>query len=251
MMGQQKSQFIYQKIAQQLIKQIEQGTYKPGEKLPSENKLASNYGVHRLTIRQAIASLIEKNLVYRLQGSGTFVKEQKLDYSLNFKTNFTESLFDLGYLPCLKIISSQVIPASPEIAQCLNISINDSIFRLKLLRTATAMVKKQSQNMSDLQPLCLSISYLIADKFPDLSVLIYQTNSLYTLLQNHYHIQPHRTKTQIETELASREYGKLLKINPGIPLLITKSFVCDQNNHLFEYTISHFRGDIFSLEITF
>ncbi|MBE9170557.1 UTRA domain-containing protein [Pleurocapsales cyanobacterium LEGE 06147] len=51
--------------------------------------------------------------------------------------------------------------------------------------------------------------------------------------------------------IASREDVQLLQIDPGIPLIITKSFVCDRNNHLFEYTISRFRGDIVSLEITF
>lgn len=244
-----ESEFIYQKIAQDLIEQIEQDNYQLGERLPSENKLASQYGVHRLTIRQAIAILIEKNLVYRKQGSGTFIKENKLDYSLDSNTNFTESLFNLGHLPCLKIISSKVISAPPEIAKCLKINTNAPIFKLKILRTA--IVNNDQTFSAEFQPLCLSISYLITEKFPDLSVLVYQAKSLYSLLQKHYHIQPSRTRTKIETEIASREDVQLLQIAPGIPLIITKSFVCDQNNDLFEYTVSRFRGDVFSLEITF
>ncbi len=244
----QRNEFIYQKIAHNLIDKIEKNHYKPGQKLPSENKLATEYGVHRLTIRQAITILIEKDLVYRKQGSGTFIKENKLDYYLEPETNFTESLINLGYLPCLKIISSKVIPAPPEIAKFLKINSNDPIVKLKLLRTA--IIKNNLEISKQFQPLCLSISYLIANKFPNLSVLIYQTNSLYTLLQKHYQIHPSRTRTKIETEIASREDVQLLQIYPGIPVIITKSFVCDQNEHLFEYTISRFRGDIFSLEIS-
>ncbi|MGF1540412.1 MAG: GntR family transcriptional regulator [Pleurocapsa sp.] len=249
MSDRQATKFIYQKISQDLIEQIKQNNYSAGQKLPSETQLAIEYGVHRLTIRQAIAILVEKDLVYRKQGSGTFIKENKLDYSLDSKTNFTGSLFDLGYLPCLKIISSKVIPAPPEIAKCLKINPNDPIFKLKLLRTA--IVHNHPTISKEFQPLCWSISYLIAEKFPDLSVLIYQANSLYSLLQKHYQVQPNRTRTKIETEIASREDVQLLQIAPGIPVIITKSFVCDRHECLFEYTISRFRGDIFSLEITF
>jgi DNA-binding GntR family transcriptional regulator len=249
MSDRQKTKFIYQQIAQDLIDQIKQNNYQEGQQLPSENQLASEYDVHRLTIRQAITILIEKDLVYRKQGSGTFIKEKKLDYSLDSKTNFTESLFNLGYLPSLKIISSKVIPAPPEIAKCLKINPNDPIFKLKLLRTA--ITRNNSIILKEFQPLCWSTSYLIAKNFPDLSVLIYQAKSLYSLLQKNYQVQPNRTRTKIETEIASREDVQLLHIAPGIPVIITKSFVCDRHECLFEYTISRFRGDIFSLEITF
>lgn len=243
------SQSLYHQIAQQLIEHINRGVYKPGERLPSENELASQYGVHRLTARHAIATLIEKNLVYRMQGRGTFVNEQKLDYSINFGTNFTESLFNLGYLPYRKILSIKVISIPPAIAAILKTPVSIFVYQIKVLRQASRQIT--DINIPETYPLCISISYLLYEKFPELSVLIYKSSSLYSLLQNYYGIQPYRTWTKIETELASREDTKLLQIKSGIPMLITKSLVCDQNKKLFEYTISRFRGDIFSLEVTF
>src|SRR5258708_13803276 len=50
----------------------------PGDPLPSERALAERYGVARMTARQAIEAMLAKGLVYRLQGSGTFVDEARL-----------------------------------------------------------------------------------------------------------------------------------------------------------------------------
>lgn len=239
---------LYNQIAEQLITDIKTGVYGPGNRLPSENQLAAQHGVHRLTARQAITALVEKDLVYRLQGRGAFVKEKKIDYSLNLRTNFTQTLFNLGYLPCLKILSTKIIPATQQIATLLETNVENSVFRIKVLRAATPTITDTT--VPEMHPLCISTSYLCQEKFSDLPVLIYKAQSLYSLLRNHYGIEPHRTRTHIETEAASKEEARLLQIPPGAPILITKSQVRDQHDFLFEYTISSFRGDRFTLEVT-
>ena len=248
MKDQQKGDSLYNQIAQKLITDIQDGVYRPGDRLPSENELAAIHGVHRLTARMAITALVEKDLIYRHQGRGAFVKEQKLDYSLNFSTNFTQTLFKLGYLPCLRILSSKVIPATEELARLLETNVENSVTRIKVLRAASPTITDTT--VPEMQPLCISISYLLSEKFPDLPVLIYKSHSLYSLLRKHYGIQPHRTHTQIETEVASKEEAKLLKIPPSTPMLVTRSQVRDQHDHLFEYTVSRFRGDRFTLEVS-
>ena len=248
MKHQQNGESLYNQIAQQLITDIQTAVYRPGDRLPSENELATQHSVHRLTARMAITALVEKDLVYRLQGRGSFVKEQKLDYSLDFNTNFTQTLFKSGYLPCLRILSSKVIPATEQLARLLETNVGNSIVRIKVLRAATPTMTDTT--VPEMHPLCISVSYLLSEKFPDLPVLIYKAHSVYSLLRNHYGIQPRRICTQVETEAASKEEAKLLKISPGAPMLTTKSQVCDQHNSLFEYTVSRFRGDRFILKVT-
>jgi GntR family transcriptional regulator len=239
---------LYNQIAQKIIADIDAGVYKPGERLPSENELATQYGVHRLTARMAVTALVEKNLVYRIQGRGAFVKEEKIYYSVNFSTNFTETLLNLGYLPCIRILNSKVIIAGEQLARCLETNVGNSIFEVKFLRAA--LLATTDTNLPELYPLCISVSYLLTEKFPNIRTLIYKANSLYSLLRNYYGIEPRRNRTQIETEAAYKEEAKFLKISPGSPILITKSQVCDQYDDLFEYTISRFRGDRFILDIS-
>lgn len=51
------------------------GTWKPGEKLPSENDLCKSLGVSRVTVRAAIQQLEILGLIETRHGGGNFVKE--------------------------------------------------------------------------------------------------------------------------------------------------------------------------------
>ena len=88
-------------LAQRLEQDIAQGHYAPGEKLPSEQQLATTYGVSRPIVREAIGRLKHDGLVTSRQGSGAFVAESggasvfRLDVS-NFKDREEiESLIEL------------------------------------------------------------------------------------------------------------------------------------------------------------
>ena len=67
-------------LAQRLEQDIAQGHYAPGEKLPSEQQLATTYGVSRPIVREAIGRLKHDGLVTSRQGSGAFYR-QDLDRS--------------------------------------------------------------------------------------------------------------------------------------------------------------------------
>ena len=62
-------------LAQRLAGDIAEGRYGPGEKLPSEQQIASTYGVSRPIVREAIGRLKHDGLITSRQGSGAFVAE--------------------------------------------------------------------------------------------------------------------------------------------------------------------------------
>ncbi|MFA7345449.1 MAG: GntR family transcriptional regulator [Terrimicrobiaceae bacterium] len=68
---------IYKQIAQWIEEQIHSGVYAPGAMLPSTKSFREQLGgVNHLTIRQAIAALSKKGLVYSVKGKGTYVARQ-------------------------------------------------------------------------------------------------------------------------------------------------------------------------------
>src|SRR5690349_8028766 len=69
---------LYEKIRDILLEGIKSGKWKPGEKLPSENELSSQFGVSRWTIRYAIECLMDENIAVRLPGKGSFVATPEL-----------------------------------------------------------------------------------------------------------------------------------------------------------------------------
>ncbi len=78
----------YAQLATILRRQIAEGLYPPGDRIPSESSMSKEYGVSPMTVRQAIGVLTEQGLLERIQGSGTFVKP----------LNLTESRFELDGL---------------------------------------------------------------------------------------------------------------------------------------------------------
>lgn len=64
---------LYKQIQQFFLDNIQQGNWKPEEKIPSENELSKQFNVSRITIKKALDELVESGLVYRIQGKGTFL----------------------------------------------------------------------------------------------------------------------------------------------------------------------------------
>ena len=67
--------YLYLKLYNQMKKDIENGTYLPGEKLPAEGDLCKRFGISAITVKKAFGMLVEEGLVRRVPGRGTFVTE--------------------------------------------------------------------------------------------------------------------------------------------------------------------------------
>src|SRR5688572_8390658 len=66
----------YEQVTAQLRDQIRRGVLKPGERLPSYNKVRDLYGVHTNTMEKVHAQLEREGLIVRRRGSGTYVTDQ-------------------------------------------------------------------------------------------------------------------------------------------------------------------------------
>lgn len=72
----------YRQVAEQLHELILKGTLAAGERLPAEGEMASQFGVSRSTIREALRGLSSQRLVYTTRGvnGGTFVAEPSSEH---------------------------------------------------------------------------------------------------------------------------------------------------------------------------
>lgn len=66
---------LYSRVSNIIHNKIVSGQYEPGEKLPTEDELALNHGVSKITIRNALARLEADGLINRVRAKGTFVSE--------------------------------------------------------------------------------------------------------------------------------------------------------------------------------
>ena len=75
---------LYLQVKEVLLKRIVDGLYKPGELIPSEPKLATDFDTSVSTIRQALSLLVADGVLVKKQGKGTPVSDQE-----NAKSRFS------------------------------------------------------------------------------------------------------------------------------------------------------------------
>ncbi len=66
---------LYRKVLEHLKEEISLEHYKPGQKLPSEAALVKKFNVSRITVGRALRELQNENLIERIAGSGSYVRE--------------------------------------------------------------------------------------------------------------------------------------------------------------------------------
>ena len=83
---------IYLQLREIIRNRIEEGEYLPGTAIPSENKLAETYGINRLTVRNAVDTLVNEGVLQRVQGKGVFVVGDKYEENLEEHGGFVSML---------------------------------------------------------------------------------------------------------------------------------------------------------------
>lgn len=105
---------LHEHLYAQLSEQITSGRFAEGEQLPPELELASQYGVSRGTVRQAIARLSAEGLVERTAGRGTFVSSRRLVYAARELLGFSAQIRASGRVPSSRVIGVEVVDASAQ-----------------------------------------------------------------------------------------------------------------------------------------
>lgn len=91
---------LYEQLVSKLEEQIISGELQSGDKLPSENTLAKENNVSRVTVRQALKLLAEMGLIETKKGIGSFVTESDpylvegkvRDFMKRFRENFRQAM---------------------------------------------------------------------------------------------------------------------------------------------------------------
>ncbi|MGR3484983.1 MAG: phosphonate metabolism transcriptional regulator PhnF [Paracoccaceae bacterium] len=107
------------RIADRLRDEIADGALRVGDRLPPEVALAARFGVHRHTVRAALADLAAQGLVRARRGAGTFVAARPVDYALGSRTSLTQNL--AGRMPARRVLSVATRPATKAEAAALTL----------------------------------------------------------------------------------------------------------------------------------
>lgn len=202
----------------------------PGDPLPSERELADRYGVARMTARQAIEALASKGLVYRLQGSGTFVAEAKFVQPETL-TSFSEDMRARQMNPGSTVLRQELMFAADVVAGRLRLAPGSPVVYIQRLRTA------------DGAPMALEAAYLPARRFPGLHTADLEGTSLYRLLQQRWGVRIRSADQWVAPVALDSEEAELLGVDRRQPAFRFQRCTYDAAGIPIEYVISLYRGD--------
>jgi GntR family phosphonate transport system transcriptional regulator len=200
---------LWRLVADGIERGIADGTYDQGEKLPGETEIAEIYRVNRHTVRRALATLAERGLVRAERGSGTYVEAQRrLAYPLRSRTRFSEIVGAGGHEPRGQFIDASEDVATRELARELGLKSGAPLIRIEALRLA------------DRTPICVSTTWLSAERFPESGEVFAATRSMTKLLA-HYGIRDYRRgSSRITAAIADAADAMHLDLPLGRPVLV-------------------------------
>lgn len=226
---------LYYQLKQWLEEQIDRKDLKPGDFIPSERELSEQFGISRMTVRQALLELVNEGKLVREKGRGTFVAEPKISQGLYKLTSFSEDMQSRGMKPGAVVINIQKKKSSSRLQDKLQIKADEAICQITRLR------------MADDQPMALETAHLPLSRFPDLAQQDFNDISLYDHLRNKYNVDIATASQSIEVAMPKSHDARLLNIRPGIPVLLIERVTYDRLQKPIEYVTSVYRGDRYKL----
>ncbi|WP_193162753.1 histidine utilization repressor [Microbulbifer hainanensis] len=109
----------YAAIKRHIRQQIESGNWPVHFQVPSENQLAQDFGVSRMTARRALSELTDEGVLMRSQGLGTFVAEPVPAGSLLEIRNIADEVSARGHSYSSEILQLEEVAAPAEVARAL------------------------------------------------------------------------------------------------------------------------------------
>ena len=227
---------LYVQLMEEIERNIKNGTYKPGDKIMTEAEMVKEYGVSLITVRKAVGSLMEKGLVIRKQGKGTFVTKPKFSRNMKKLQSFTEMCEQMGVVPGARMLENRLLEADPKTAARLGIEPGSNVVYISRLRYADQEPVQIERSFFPLK-----YAFLLDARFDD--------NSLFDFLREKAGACVASSEKVIELCRATAEEAELLDVKKGDYLLFVRSTAYDSAGEPLYAGIQIINGDRFSLYV--
>lgn len=218
---------MYRVIYDDIVSQITSGELEPSAQLPSEHELAKQYGVSRMTVRQALDRLGAEDFVRRKQGSGTFVSDEyRRGRRLNRLRSFAEELSASSEEVTSRIVRCETTGSTAVVARAFGVSEGDVINRLTRVRLVGGV------------PAALQDAWIPYAVAPALCREELIGGSLYRTLAERYGVQLRFADHSMTATILGVDDAALLGVQPGRAVLQGQRTTYGESGDPVEYTAS-------------
>lgn len=197
---------LYRQLAARIDADIRDGALKPGDQLDSELLLTQRYGVSRITVRQAIEALVQKHVLVRKQGKGTFVTRPPVRHDLRRPHGLFDSLFSQAPNARTQLLRYELAAPPAAAMEAMRLSPGDKALALDRLY----LIGNRPIGLAQvwLDPVIAAIPRIRAAAIPTAEML------------RESGIVIARSEISIRAETAGATTAKLLKISPRAAVLV-------------------------------
>lgn len=229
---------LYYQLLQILEEEIKNGTWKPGDTIPTELEIMKLYGISRSTVRQAILALVNMGYLRREKSKGTIVRSPSGHVRfVGSLISFSEEMGKKGIVHTSKILDQRVFPADATIAGKLNLSVGDDVYFLKRVR-----------HIGD-QPFLIDTHYIPYSLCQGIVTRYVENTSLYFLLRSEYKLNLDHGQIEFEAiPPLSEEVMDLLDVSSTTSLIMAERIVYSEKEVPVDYFNAIIHGK-FSIQI--
>ena len=227
---------LYSQLASVLREQVLSGRFALGNRIPTEVELVKEYGVSRITVRQALTLLDKEGLVRREVGRGTFVTEAKPFTGEQRVEGSLDDLISIGRFTSVKLLDVHTLKATRADAAKLGLDAGAPIIRCSRLRYWHK------------DPYC----HIVVDLPWEIGHKLRRSDfkgSILRALEDRLHIHIRDAQQSVRASLADAPLARVLETQIGAPLLAIDRLVMQDDGTPVEHVRTHYRSDIFSFSI--
>lgn len=203
-------------------------------RIPPETELATDLGVSRTTIRDALSRLEHEGTIYRRQGAGTFVNEPGLQIKSRIDEiwSYEEFLKSHGYTPSVRVLSNHTEPSDDATTEGLELAPGDPVLIIEKLF------------LEDEEPVMLATNRIPAAIVGDDGYSSVDPAPVYEFLEDHCGRTLAYYLSEIVPVALDADTAAKLGVEPGTLAISFNEIGFDQNNEPIVRATSCFRDDL-------
>lgn len=228
---------LYYQLGTILREQILSGAYTIGDQLPTEADLVADYGVSRITVRQALKTLEDEKLIRREAGRGTFVTgHPEVPETIQMEATL-DDLMSMARATSVQLLDLRRVAATRQDIADFELGPDDRV---------TQCVRLRRHHEAPYGYIINRLPLEIAEGFADRD---WREGSVIRAIEKQLGLRLRVADQSIRATLADAPLAKLLEIRIGAPLLSVDCVVRTDEGKVVERMHAYFRSDIYSLTV--
>jgi GntR family transcriptional regulator len=229
---------LFVQVRDSLRARILDGVLRPGDRLPSESALIAQFGVSRITVRQALAELQSSGLVHTVNGKGSFVTKPGRGQAYGPLVGVLEAMRKRGHRARGQLISHRRVKATRAVARELELPAGSAVGAVTVLR------------YRDEVPFVIGTTWSSPEVAERLVQQDLTDQDVATAVEAGLGLRSARARVVVGAALADERLARRLAYAPGSPVLHIRTTSFGYDNRPITYSETDCRADLMDYRVT-